>query len=113
MSPKFAVLAVTAAAGALAAIVGPTIPAALAASTGQAKFVRCLSTPLTVSSTNHGAWGTTDRTHNDAINEWQSAVSQQIGTNYANWANALGGDVNCRRTLFKVVCVASATPCRS
>jgi hypothetical protein len=96
--------------GTLLAMFAPTVETA---SAEPAKFVRCLTTPLTVSSEDHGLWGTTDRTHNAVIGRWQSAVTTQIGTNYANWSNALGGDVNCHRNMFKVVCVATATPCRS
>jgi hypothetical protein len=109
MSLKLSVAGATSAL-VLAAMFAPAIQPATAAS---AKFVRCLATPLAVSSSGHGLWGTSERTHGTAINEWQAAVSQQIGTNYANWSNALGGDVSCHRDLFKVICIASATPCRT
>jgi len=109
MQIKIALLSLTATAGVLAAF----SPAVLPASAEPAKFVRCLTTPIVVSAEDHGLWGTTDRTHDAAISRWQSAASQQIGANYSSWANAIGGDVNCRRNLFKVVCIATATPCRS
>ena len=107
MALKFAA---PAAAIALVTAFGLTIPAASAA---PGKFVRCLANPLTITSVGHGLWGTDERTTMTAINDWQSTASQRIGTYYANWSNALGGTVDCHRTLFKVTCVATATPCRS
>lgn len=109
MKIKIALLSLASTVGLLAAFA----PIAQTASAEPAKFVRCLSTPVTVSAEDHGLWGTTDRTHDAAITRWQFAINEQVGTNYSNWANAIGGDVNCRRTLFKVVCVATANPCRS
>ena len=109
MALKFAILA-TATAAALFAAFGPSVQTASAT---PAKFVRCLAAPLTVTAVGHGMWGTDERMTSTAINNWQSTASQQIGTNYANWSNSLGGTVDCHRALFKVTCVASATPCRS
>jgi len=109
MALKVAVLA-AAASAALIASFGPGVSTA---SANQAKFVRCLANPLTITSVGHGLWGTDERTTVAAINDWQSTASQRVGNYYANWSNALGGNVNCHRDLFKVVCVASATPCRS
>ena len=108
MSFNVALFSAAAAATLVAALAQPIATAAAS----PAKYVRCINTPPTVSAVGHGAWGTEDRTHNGAITEWQSAVSERIGPNYASWSNAIGGDVTCHRELFKVVCVATATPCR-
>lgn len=109
MTVKLAVLA-SACAAVLVATFGPSMPSASATA---AKFVRCLATPLAVTAIGHGLWGTDERMTSSAIDTWQSVASQQIGTYYGNWSNALGGTVDCHRELFKVTCIATATPCRS
>ena len=105
-------LALASAAGTLALIatLGPPMPSASAA---PARFVRCTTAPLSVSEVGHGILGVDKRVTAIAITTWQMAASQQIGTSYGNWSTALGGTVSCHRDLFKVTCVATATPCRS
>lgn len=109
MAVKAAIIS-AAVATALFAAFGPAIQPASAT---PAKFLRCLASPLTVTSTGHGLWGTDERTTIKAINDWQSATAQRVGNYYANWSTAAGGTVDCHRDLFKVTCVATATPCRS
>ena len=110
MAIRIAAIAAAALATALVAVLGPSVETA---SANPAKFVRCLATPLSVSVVGHGLWGTNERMRGVAVNDWQSAASQQIGTYYSSWSNALGGTIDCHRDLFKVTCIATATPCRS
>jgi hypothetical protein len=109
MALKLAALT-TIVAGTLVAILLPT---GSNSSAEAAQFLRCVANPVTVAAIGSGTWGTSDRVKNEAIASWQAAASQAVGPNYANFSRSVGADVDCHRQMFKVTCVATATPCRS
>lgn len=109
MALKFAALA-TIAAGTLVAMFLPT---GAESSAQAAQFLRCVAAPVSVVATGSGTWGTSDRVRNEGIAGWQAAAAQSAGPNYADYSHSLGANADCRRSLFKVVCVVTATPCRS
>lgn len=110
MAIRFLAIACAAGAIALMATIGPSMPSATAA---PAKFMRCLTTPFSVTEIGHGILGVDKRVTAIAIGTWQAAASQRIGASYGSWSTALGGTISCHRDIFKVTCVATATPCRS
>jgi hypothetical protein len=108
MALKLAALATVAAATLVAAF----LPTGSGAQANSAQFVRCTATPVSVVSTGSGTWGTSERVKHDAIASWQQSAAQSVGPYYADWTHSLGANVDCHRQLFKVTCVATATPCR-
>ena len=106
-----AALIIAAAAVTLAASFAPPVRTASAAQPAQ--FVRCIAQALSVTAIGHGILGVDKRVTRVAIADWQNAISQRVGTNYGDWSHSLGARVECHRELFKVTCVATATPCRS
>lgn len=109
MALKLAALA-TIAAGTL---VATFLPNGSESSAEAAQFLRCVANPISVVATGNGTWGTNDRVKSAAIASWQAAAAQSVGPNYSDYAHSMGANVDCRRALFKVTCVATATPCRS
>ncbi len=109
MALKVAALAIIAA-GTLAA---SFLPNGSESSAEAAQFLRCVANPISVVATGRGTWGTNDRVRNAAIASWQATAAQSVGPNYADYNRSMGASVDCRRALFKVTCVASATPCRN
>jgi hypothetical protein len=78
-----------------------------------AQFIRCTTAPVSVQATGHGILGVDKRVTRVAIDEWQQAIYQSLGPQYADWTHSLGAQVSCHRELFEVNCVAIATPCHS
>jgi hypothetical protein len=109
MALKLAAVA-TIAAGTLVAMFLPT---GYESTAEAAQFLRCVASPVSVVAEGSGTWGTSDRVKNQAIASWQAAASQAAGPNYSDYSHSLGANVDCHRALFKVTCVATATPCRS
>ena len=109
MALKLAALAALAA-GTLVATYFPNGPISKAEA---AVFVRCSANLVTAVATNSGAWGTQERTKRQSMQSWSALAAQSAGPYYADWNRALGANVDCKRQLFKVTCIATATPCRS
>ena len=107
MAMKSALIA-TITAGVLVALLFPSQPQPAEA----AQFVRCTAAAVTVTTFGEGTWGTSDRVKREAIASWQATTAQSVGPYYADWNHSLGANVDCKRQLFKVTCVATATPCR-
>ena len=109
MALKLAALTVIAA----GTLVASFLPSGTQSSAEAAQFLRCVASPISVVATGSGTWGTSDRVRNEGIAGWQAAATQAVGPNYAHYSHSLGANADCHRSLFKVVCVVSATPCRS
>jgi len=109
MALKFAALAAIAA----GTLVATFLPSGEQSSAHAAQFLRCVASPVSVIATGSGTWGTSDRVKNSAIASWQVAAAQAAGPNYADYNHSLGANVDCHRALFRVTCVATATPCRN
>ncbi len=109
MALKLAALA-TIAAGTL---VATFLPSGTDSSAQAAQFLRCVANPVSVVVTGSGTWGTSDRVRNEGIASWQAAAAQTVGPTYSDYGHSLGANADCHRSLFKVTCVVTATPCRS
>ena len=107
MIRTFTILAAAGALTALATLAPPT--ASEAASTR-----RCAPQTVNATGVGHGILGFATRggTRN-AISTWQQMVTLKYGSAFASWSNAGGASVSCGKTLLRVECVASATPCRA
>ncbi len=98
---------------AAATLVAAFFPTGPRSEASAAQFVRCTANPVSVVATGSGTWGTSARVKQSAIASWQSSAAQSVGPYYADWNHSLGANVDCHRELFKVTCVATATPCRT
>jgi hypothetical protein len=47
-----------------------------------------------------------------AVENWSQQVAAEFGPQYANWERSRGQELDCRTRKLKVICTASAHPCR-
>jgi len=47
-----------------------------------------------------------------AVENWSQQVAAEFGPQFANWERSRGKELDCRTRKLKVICTASAHPCR-
>ncbi len=47
-----------------------------------------------------------------AVENWSQQVAAEFGPQFANWDRSRGQELDCRTRKLKVICTASAHPCR-
>src|SRR5262245_57817941 len=47
-----------------------------------------------------------------AVENWSQQVAAEFGPQFANWERSRGQELDCRTRKLKVICTASAHPCR-
>ena len=47
-----------------------------------------------------------------AVENWSQQVAAEFGPQFANWERSRGQELDCRTRKSKVICTASAHPCR-
>lgn len=79
-----------------------------------AKTLRCVDNSVSAFGMGQGTFGLgTRRARTQAISHWQHRAGASYGRRYADWSKAVGAQVDCKRTLLHVRCMAIATPCRA
>lgn len=106
----FRFLVALVAAGTIALSTGILSPA----SSDAAQLAQCKDRLVTAAGVGHGILGFATRgAKRNAISTWQQMVSLKYGARYATWENAENASVQCGKTLFKVQCLAIASPCQA
>ena len=47
-----------------------------------------------------------------AVENWSQQVAAEFGPQFANWERSRGQELDCKTRKLKVICTASAHPCR-